>query len=72
MANLSNLPQRQREVLHFIVREIEDKGQSPTQDEIAAGLGMVKGQVSACLDALENKGKIKRTRYGHRSIEVVK
>lgn len=72
MVNMANLPQRQREVLHYIVRHIEDKQESPMQGEIADALGISPALVSQCLDALEEKGKISRIKHKHRSIEVLK
>ena len=71
MVTLYNLPARQREVLHFIVRNIEDKQESPTVREIAMGLDMADQQVSTLLKALEEKGRIKRDKYKHRSITIL-
>lgn len=71
MVKLFNLPERQRQVLHAIIRSIEDKGQSPTYEEIAEACKIQKAHVQDVLDALEKKGRIKRIAGAHRSIEVI-
>lgn len=71
MVMLHNLPQRQREVLHFIVRNIEDKHESPTIDEIANGTKLKYQQVHEILNVLEEKKRIKRDKFKHRSITLV-
>ena len=66
-----NLPENQRRVLHFIIRNIEDKGESPTHAEIAAAFDMSEQHVHNVLNALEKKGRIKRDKHQHRSITVI-
>lgn len=67
-----NLPEGQRRVLHFIMRNIEDKGESPTLDEIATEFEYTKQYAKKVLDALEKKGRIKRDKHQQRSITIVK
>ena len=67
-----DLPEGQRRVLHFVMRFIDENEQSPTQAEIADGLGMLEQQVYSTLKALEKKKKIKRIKGAHRSIVVSK
>lgn len=63
---------RQREVLSFLVRFLNEKGYPPTVREIALHLGL-KGPRSPKrrLDALEQKGYIRRVPGKSRAIEVV-
>ncbi len=68
---LYNLPKRQREVLSFIINNIEKKKESPTVHEISDGLNLAMGQIQALLDVLEIKNRIKRDRGKHRSITLV-
>jgi SOS-response transcriptional repressor LexA len=68
---LYNLPQRQREVLHYIIRHIDDAGQSPTLDEIALACNMHRQHAHKIIDALEKKGRISRTKGAARSITIV-
>ena len=67
-----NLPENQRRVLHFVIRNIEEKGESPTLEEIGQYLDMKKQTVHECLNSLEKKGRIKRDKYQHRSITIIK
>jgi repressor LexA len=62
---------RQREVLSFLIRFIEEKGYPPTVREIALYFGL-KGPRSPKkrLDALEEKGYIRRKPGKSRAIEV--
>ncbi len=71
MTSLHNLPQRQREVLHFIIREIEEKDQSPTIKEIANHIGILEQQVHQCLKALKEKNRITWDKFKQRSITVI-
>lgn len=66
-----NLPETQRRVLHFIIRNIEEHSESPTLDEIGAALEMTKQNVHQAVCALEKKGRITRTPNAHRSITIV-
>lgn len=71
MVTFHNLPSRQRQVLHFIVRTIEDKQESPTLQEIADANDMKVAQAQQIVNALVEKGKIKTTPHAVRSIEIV-
>jgi repressor LexA len=66
------LTTRQREVLSFLIRFLKRRGYPPTVREIARHLGL-KGPKSPKkrLDALEEKGYIRRRRGKSRAIEVV-
>ena len=68
---LYNLPARQREVLHCIIRHIDDKGQSPTVAEIADACKTTVQNIQAALEALEKKNRIRREKGAPRSITVV-
>lgn len=67
-----NLTARQREVLSFLIRFIDERGYPPTVREIALYFGL-KGPRSPKkrLDALEEKGYIRRNPGKSRAIEVV-
>ena len=67
-----NLPPRQLQVFVFIEREIDEKGQSPTLQEIADGNEMLVAQAAQIVRELIAKGKIKSTPHKMRSIELVK
>lgn len=71
MVTLYNLPTRQREVLHFIIRNINDKEESPTLQEIADATKMKLSQVQQIIYALEAKKKISTTPHKSRSIVVI-
>lgn len=66
------LTTRQREVLSFLIRFIDERGYPPTVREIALYFGL-KGPRSPKkrLDALEEKGYIRRNPGKSRAIEVV-
>ncbi|MFQ5840878.1 MAG: transcriptional repressor LexA [Thermodesulfobacteriota bacterium] len=66
------LTARQREVLSFLIRFIDERGYPPTVREIALYFGL-KGPRSPKkrLDALEEKGYIRRNPGKSRAIEVV-
>jgi len=68
---MSELTDRQMQVLTIIRDHIQKNGQAPTVREIARELGVS----STCtahkhLAALEKKGLISKTKYGYRSIEL--
>lgn len=55
------------------IRDFFDQhGCSPTLDEIAERMGVTKPTVQQYLQALEEKGVIRRRRYAHRSIELLR
>ncbi len=68
----ANLPPRQLQVFHFIEREIEDKGQAPTLQEIADGNDMTLPQAQQIVQVLEKKDKIRTSLHKTRSIKIVK
>ena len=65
------LTPNQLRVLRFIDGFIRDRGYAPTLDEIGRRMGVTKPTVQQYLQALEQKGVIRRERYAHRSIEVI-
>ncbi len=77
MTSFIGLPTRQMQCLHSIIMLIEETGQSPQLDEIAArmvlytGSTVTKQQVHTLVDELEAKGRINRDPKKHRSITVV-
>jgi SOS-response transcriptional repressor LexA len=70
----------QAKVLSFLkTYTAEHEGAAPSYSEIAAALGQQsRARISEILDALEDAGKIRRSRAGHehhqrpRSIEIVR
>lgn len=77
MTSFIGLPTRQMQCLHSIIRLIEDTGQSPSLDEIAAQMVLYTGskitqqQVHKLVDELVSKGRLHREPKKHRSITVV-
>lgn len=69
---LSGLPPRQLQVFIFIEREIDDKGQSPTLQEIADANEMQIAQAAQIVRELVAKGKLTSMPHKSRSIELVK
>lgn len=67
-----SLTPRQQDLLRFVIGFQEAKGFSPSFKEIATGIGL-KGtaQVSRQLDALEERGAIRRLVGRARAIEVL-
>lgn len=68
----SKLTKKQKGVLDFIKRYMQERKQSPYIREIQDACGIVsyKSAVDKLL-ALEKKGYIKRTLNKHRSIEII-
>jgi repressor LexA len=65
------LTPRQKEVLDFLVRFIEQHGYSPSFEEIASGVALASlATVHKHITALEQKGYLKRRFNESRSIEV--
>ena len=63
---------RQREVLAFLVRFIEENGFPPSVREIATAIGVSSTfGVIRHLKALERKGRISRKRFTSRGIRVL-
>jgi len=67
------LTPKQMKLFDFIRTEIEATGVAPSLEQMAFATGcQTRGGVGAKLIALESKGYIRRTRYAHRSIEVLR
>ena len=65
------LTRGQLRVVRFIREFVKREGVSPSLEEIARHLGVIKATVQEYLRELERKKVIRRKRYGHRSIEIV-
>lgn len=63
---------RQKQMLEIIIETIDETGQSPTLEELGRQLGMHKTNVTRMLGHMEKRGYIRRQRYKHRSIEVLR
>ena len=70
---MEDLTSRQKQVLDFVTRHIEEQGYPPTLREISAAIG-TSGTVSALkhLETLERKGHIRRESGSSRGIVVVR
>jgi repressor LexA len=65
------LTKRQKEVVDFIARFVEDNGYSPSYEEIARGLGLASlATVHKHITALETKNYLKRGFNQSRSLEL--
>lgn len=65
--------QQHQAVLTFVGSYVDEKGFSPTYDEIAAGIGLKsKGKIAHLVSELTAMGKVRRRPYGKRTIEIVK
>src|SRR5437762_5738396 len=63
---------RQREILDYITKHLDDKGYAPSFEEIARQFGFQSlATVHEHLTNLERKGYIRRTHNESRAIEVV-
>lgn len=77
MTSFIGLPTRQGQCLYAIIAHIDDKGTSPTLDEIADIMERInrapvtKQQVHVLVNELVSKGRITRDPNKHRSITVV-
>ncbi len=67
---MANLTPKQRRIMELLAEYIDERGYSPTMDELADRAGLAKPTIQQYLQALERKGAISRTRYSHRSIEI--
>jgi SOS-response transcriptional repressor LexA len=69
---MNGITPRQSEALAFIRTFIDDKGWSPSFEEIAAALGLrSKGSVHRLVAGLAERGVITFSTYRQRSIEIV-
>lgn len=68
---MANLTPKQKHVLDALVRYKERAGTAPTLDELAELCRVSKSTIRQYLRALETKGFIRRSRYEHRSIELL-
>jgi repressor LexA len=65
------LTRRQQDILDFIAATIRDEGSAPSYREIAAHFGITVGGLQKQLQALENKGVLRRSDVGAaRSLRV--
>lgn len=65
------LTRRQKEVVDFITKFVQDNGYSPSYEEIAQGLDLASlATVHKHLQALESKGYLKRAFNQSRSVEI--
>src|SRR5687767_13000020 len=62
---------RQREILEFISRYQTENGVSPTLEEIGAAFGVHRVTIFQHVNALVNRGAIRRTPQLARSIEIL-
>jgi SOS-response transcriptional repressor LexA len=66
------LTERQSDALSFIERYVDERGFSPSYEEIAQGLGLAsKGRIHGLISGLEERGAIGRQPDRARSIQVV-
>ncbi len=63
--------EKQLRILEFIQRFQDERGVSPTLEEMATHFGVTKITIYEHLNQLEKKGAITRTKYRARSIEIV-
>ncbi len=69
--NTPALTRRQRDVVEFFARYVEQEGISPTLDEIAAHFGVNKVTIFGHIEELERKGVIRRRGKGlSRALEL--
>jgi repressor LexA len=67
------LTKQQRKAILFIEAEVQRSGEAPSVAEIASHFRYrSRTQAHKLLVGLEERGFIRRTRYGHRAIELVK
>ena len=69
---MEQLTPRQRDVLRTIADFVEWNGYAPTLEEIARQMRIGKPTAQQYIRALEQKGALRRKRYAHRGIEVVR
>lgn len=66
-----NLTPKQKRILDFLQSYTEDKGYPPTQREIARHFRLKSlGSIQDYLQALEQKGYLNKSSYGHRAIQL--
>ena len=68
-----SLTRKQHELLTFIKGYVaENNGVAPSFEEMKRALGLSsKSGIYRLMDAMEARGHIKRSRYRHRSLELV-
>jgi repressor LexA len=72
MKRQGGLTPRQRQILDYLVRTIQDKGYAPSVREIGEALGLSSpSTVHQHLTALEQKGFVRRHGDRMRALEVV-
>lgn len=66
------MTEKQRECLAFIAKYVGEHGKSPSMDDIMEALGLKsKSGIARLVDALEERGHIRRLRYRARSIQLI-
>ncbi|MFH2003106.1 MAG: HTH domain-containing protein, partial [Planctomycetota bacterium] len=63
--------EKQLQIINFIKAFIEDKGVSPTLEEIAQYFNVSKITIYEHIAALEKKGALKKSKNRARSIELI-
>ncbi|MEC9351956.1 MAG: repressor LexA, partial [Planctomycetota bacterium] len=63
--------EKQLRIMEFIQQFREERGISPTLDEIASNFGVTKITVYEHVNQLERKGALKREKFRARSIELL-
>jgi repressor LexA len=66
------LTQKQLNVLAYLSRHIRRYGYAPSIKELAEATGRSKTAAHSMLVTLERRGAIKRDKYTHRAIELVR
>ena len=66
-----NFTEKQLRIMEFIQQFREERGISPTLDEIASNFGVTKITVYEHVNQLERKGALKREKFRARSIELL-
>lgn len=67
------LTRKQRDLLLFIRRRIEDDGISPSYEEMKAALGLKsKSGIHRLIDALEERGFLRRLPHRARAVEILR
>jgi SOS-response transcriptional repressor LexA len=66
------MTENEAEVLAFVRKYREEKGFSPSQDEIAEAVGRARGTVARALTRLAAYGYLTRKPGWNRSIEIIK
>ena len=63
--------EKQLRIMEFIQQFRDERGISPTLEEIASNFGVTKITVYEHINQLERKGALKREKFRARSIELI-